>query len=48
MWYYRFNDQPTGPVNEESIGSLIDDKLIQPETLVWREGMSGWLPASIA
>lgn len=46
MWYYRFNDQPTGPVNEETIDSLIDDKSIQPETLVWREGMPGWLPAS--
>ncbi len=46
MWYYRFNDQPTGPVNEETIGSLIDDKAIQSETLVWREGMPGWLLAS--
>jgi hypothetical protein len=46
MWYYSFNDQPTGPVNEVAVGALIDSKIILPETLVWQEGMPAWQPAN--
>jgi hypothetical protein len=46
MWYYCFNNEPTGPVNEDAIRSLIDSNTIQPDTLVWREGMPIWRPVS--
>ena len=40
-YYIAVNNQPQGPFE---IGEL-SQKNITPETLLWCEGMSGWLPA---
>ncbi len=42
MWYYNVNNQPTGPVDDAMIQSLIKSGTILPTTLVWQEGMPNW------
>jgi uncharacterized membrane protein len=42
MWYYAFNNQPTGPVSSETIQSLLLAGTINMNTLVWQEGMADW------
>ncbi|HEX8312707.1 MAG TPA: GYF domain-containing protein [Chthoniobacteraceae bacterium] len=44
-WYYDAGGgQRQGPVSETEFDQLIAAGTIRPETLVWREGMTGWLP----
>lgn len=45
-WYYSENNERLGPVDESAFQSLVAQGRIAPETLVWREGMSNWLPYS--
>jgi len=35
-----------GPFSEEELAKLVDNELISSETLVWKEGMPAWQPAS--
>ncbi len=42
MWYYNVNNQPTGPVDDATIQSLIKSGAVLPTTLVWQEGMPNW------
>lgn len=41
-WYYAEQGQQTGPVSEEQLDELLRNGKIQPETLVWHEGMAAW------
>ncbi len=41
-WYYALNQQQLGPVPEEELDRLATAGLIAGNTLVWRDGMSGW------
>ena len=41
-WYYVDQGQQAGPVTEEQFGELVRSGKIQPDTLVWREGMAAW------
>jgi len=43
-WYYVDQGQQTGPVNDAQFEELVRSGKIQPDTLVWREGMAGWMP----
>ncbi|HEV2436824.1 MAG TPA: RDD family protein [Verrucomicrobiae bacterium] len=43
-WYYADQGQPAGPVTEEQFTELVRSGKIQPDTLVWREGMAAWAP----
>jgi hypothetical protein len=44
-WYYDAGGgQRQGPVTQTEFDRLITTGTIKPETLVWREGMSDWLP----
>ncbi|HKW30031.1 MAG TPA: RDD family protein [Verrucomicrobiae bacterium] len=43
-WYYADQGQQTGPVTEEQFTELVRTGKIQPDTLVWREGMAAWAP----
>ncbi len=42
-WYYVDQGQQTGPVNDAQFEELVRSGKIQPDTLVWREGMAGWM-----
>ena len=44
MWYYVQNNQRFGPFDEATINNLITNQTLSPNTLVWQEGMSDWLP----
>jgi hypothetical protein len=47
-WFYGENGQQFGPIEDAELTALILSKTIMPATLVWREGMSGWLPLAQA
>jgi hypothetical protein len=42
MWYYSLNNQPTGPVDSETLKSLLRAGTINLNTLIWQEGMPDW------
>lgn len=44
-WYYAKNDQPCGPVSPIELRQFAEQGELREETLVWREGMSEWIPA---
>lgn len=45
-WYYANAGQQVGPVSQEEFQNLAASGTIRADTLVWREGMSNWLPYS--
>src|SRR5437879_1322091 len=47
-WYYVDAGQQAGPISEDALATLAGSGKIQPDTLVWREGMASWLPYSQA
>jgi hypothetical protein len=47
-WYYESAGQQQGPVTEAGLDRLLAEGKITLETLVWREGMSGWTPLRAA
>jgi hypothetical protein len=47
-WYYESGGQQQGPVTETDLDRLLAEGKISPDTLVWREGMSGWTPLRLA
>jgi len=45
-WYYVDAGQQAGPVEETQLEELSRSGKIQPDTLVWHEGMTEWQPYS--
>ncbi|WP_377505719.1 DUF805 domain-containing protein [Octadecabacter sp. R77987] len=45
-WYYVVDGARVGPVEETEITRLVQAGTITANTLVWREGLDGWVPAS--
>lgn len=43
-WYYVENGQQAGPVDEVQLEALRTSGKIQPDTLIWSEGMANWQP----
>jgi uncharacterized RDD family membrane protein YckC len=41
-WYYADEDRRMGPIPESELESLVLAGVIEPTTLVWREGMAQW------
>ncbi len=44
MWYYEQNGNRIGPVDEATMRSLIANRTISIDTLVWTNGMANWTP----
>jgi hypothetical protein len=44
-WFYAANGQQQGPYPEAQLRDLITRGMVGTDTLVWTEGMSGWLRA---
>jgi hypothetical protein len=38
-WYYVEAGQQAGPVDDELLAALVTSGKIQPDTLIWREGI---------
>lgn len=47
-WYYAENNERRGPIDDAAFQSLVATGTIKPDTLVWREGLSEWVPYSQA
>lgn len=45
MWHYVNGEETVGPISGTAIATLIEERTLQPDTLVWREGLSDWQPA---
>jgi len=43
-WYYVEQGQQAGPITDEQLEGMLRTGKIQPETLVWHEGMPTWVP----
>lgn len=43
-WYYVDQGQQAGPASDEQLDGLVQSGKIQPDTLVWHEGMAAWSP----
>ena len=43
-WFYVDNGKQAGPVDDLQLQQLAGTGVIQPDTLVWREGMANWQP----
>jgi len=46
QWYYVLNGARLGPITQEQFDQLVQSGAITPETLIWRAGMTTWLPLS--
>ena len=44
VWYYVEAGQQAGPADEAQLPELVRTGKIQPDTLVWHEGMTNWQP----
>lgn len=45
QWYYSKNGSQIGPVEEDDLRAKLGSGEISPSDLVWRDGMTDWLPA---
>jgi RsiW-degrading membrane proteinase PrsW (M82 family) len=45
-WYYVVNGQRRGPVDSAALAALAREGVLERSSLVWREGLSDWTPAS--
>ena len=45
-WYYQIDQQQQGPLAETQMIGLIGQGAVGPDTLIWKNGMANWLPAS--
>jgi len=46
-WYYAVNNEQKGPVNESELKAQFAANRLSPaDTLVWKDGMENWTPAS--
>lgn len=45
-WYYAEGGKQIGPLTDEQFQTLVQLGTIRGDNLVWRQGMTGWLPYS--
>lgn len=45
-WYYSIKGERKGPLPANNILQLYQTGAIKPETLVWTQGFTGWIPLS--
>lgn len=46
VWYYAVGNEQKGPVTEADLKIQFATNRLTGETLIWKEGMDNWLPAS--
>jgi uncharacterized RDD family membrane protein YckC len=47
-WFYANAGQQLGPVSEAELERLVREGVVREDTLVWRDGLSGWQPYGTA
>jgi uncharacterized protein (TIGR00266 family) len=48
IWFYVDSERQSHQVTENQLESLVTAGAVRPESLVWTEGLPGWLPAGQA
>ncbi|MEM8961145.1 MAG: DUF4339 domain-containing protein, partial [Acidobacteriota bacterium] len=48
MWFYAEGRERKGPVERAVLDELASTGRIEPDTLVWTQGMNQWQQASVA
>ena len=46
QWYFDRDGERQGPLTTQQLRAMVDQGLIVPSTLLWREGFDDWVPAS--
>lgn len=46
QWYYTKDDERQGPVSADELKRLAEAGELQPDDLIWKDGMEDWRPAS--
>lgn len=46
IWFYECDGERLGPVASVELKALAANQTISSETLVWKQGLSDWIPAS--
>jgi hypothetical protein len=46
LWYYGDGEQRHGPVSLDELKGLASSGRLQPDHMVWKQGMGDWLPAA--
>jgi len=44
LWYLVRDGRQAGPLDEEAFSAAVTSGQVQPDTLVWHEGMADWQP----
>ena len=44
-YYVAVGGQQTGPFSKEGLVQLVEKQVLTKETLVWKQGLAGWVPA---
>lgn len=47
-WFYEQAGQPAGPVSEDALRTLVQQRHVAAHTRVWRDGLDGWTPLAEA
>jgi capsular polysaccharide biosynthesis protein len=47
-WYYADGPNSVGPFDDAAFEQLVANGTVKPETLVWYEGVTNWVPWSQA
>jgi hypothetical protein len=47
QWYYYSSGERQGPVSDSELKALADRGELQPDDLVWTEGLGDWQPAKV-
>lgn len=45
VWYYAHGDKEQGPVTLAQLKGLLSSGKIQPDDLVWKDGLDDWVPS---
>jgi len=43
-WYFSRDDEKVGPLDDGEFYELVSRGIVSPETMVWNDNMSDWLP----
>ena len=45
QWYYMQDDEQCGPLSSKQLIALVQTGELTPAHMIWKEGLSGWIPA---
>ncbi len=46
VWWYALDDEQKGPISDNELNLLIEHKVLNSESLVWKQGFSKWIKLS--